>query len=214
LRWACAHLKEVSDSFDVAFTEDGRCVAGFRTGERLRDDARSELRALVDDGYDVSLLSGDAHDRVLAAAVDCGVPAKRAVGECGPQAKARFLEEHDGAHTLFVGDGVNDTLALDRALVSGTPAVDRPFVPARADFFFVTPGLAPIRLALRSSRVLAQVVRADLAIALAYNAVTVALALAGRMSPLACAVLMPASSLTTIAATVAALSPRSRLWRS
>jgi len=46
-----------------------------------------------------------------------------------------------------VGDGVNDALALDRAHASGTPAIDRPFVPARADFFFVTPGLAPIRLA-------------------------------------------------------------------
>jgi P-type Cu2+ transporter len=113
-----------------------------------------------------------------------------------------------------VGDGVNDTLALDHAHVSGTPAVDRPYVPARADFFFVTPGLAPVRLALRSSRALAQVVRADLAIALVYNALAIGLALAGRMSPLLCAVLMPASSLTTIAATVAALSPRSRLWKS
>ena len=113
-------------------------------------------------------------------------------------AKARFLEQHDHGDTLFVGDGVNDALALDRAHVSGTPAVDRPYVPARADFFFVTPGLAPIRLALRSARALAQVVRADLAIALAYNALAIGLALAGRMSPLLCAVLMPASSLTTI----------------
>jgi cation transport ATPase len=62
--------------------------------------------------------------------------------------------------------------------------------------------------------VLAQVVRADLAIALAYNTVAISLALSGLMSPLLCAVLMPASSLTTIAVTVAALSPRRRLWRS
>jgi Cu2+-exporting ATPase len=189
-------------------------IAGFHTAERLRGDAARELRALESDGYDVSLLSGDAQVRVDAAAAACGLPPERAFGERDPGAKARFLEQHDAAHTLFVGDGVNDTLALDRALVSGTPAVDRPFIPARADFFFVTPGLAPIRLALRSSRALAQVVRVDLAIALVYNAATVGLALAGRMSPLACAVLMPLSSVTTIAATVAALSPRSRLWRS
>ena len=115
---------------------------------------------------------------------------------------------------LAIASAAADAFALDHAKVSGTPAIDRPFVPARADFFFVTPGLAPIRLALRSARALAQVVRVDLAIALAYNLVTVGLALAGRMSPLACAVLMPLSSITTIAATIAALSPRSRLWRS
>jgi Cu2+-exporting ATPase len=213
--WACSSGGRAPDlRFDVALSDDGRWVAGFRTTERLRKDAAREVRGLVDDGYDVSLLSGDAQGRVVAAAAACGITPDRAFGGRDPHAKARFLEEHDAAHTLFVGDGVNDTLALDHALVSGTPAVDRPFVPARADFFFVTPGLAPIRLALRSSRVLAQVVRFDLAIALVYNALTVGWALAGRMSPLACAVLMPSSSLTTIAATVAALSPRSRLWRS
>jgi Cu2+-exporting ATPase len=57
-------------------------------------------------------------------------------------------------------------------------------------------------------------VRVDLAIALAYNALAVGLALAGKMSPLLCAVLMPASSLTTIGATVAALSSRRLAWRS
>jgi Cu2+-exporting ATPase len=199
---------------DVAFGVGGRLLAAFATAERLRPDAAREVEALAADGYEVWLLSGDAQARVDAAADASGIARARAIGDQGPQAKASFLDAHDRGDTLFVGDGVNDALALDHAYVSGTPAVDRPYVPARADFFYVTPGLAPIRLALRSARVLAHVLRADLAIALAYNAITVALALSGRMSPLLCAVLMPASSLTTIAATVAALSPRRRVWRS
>jgi Cu2+-exporting ATPase len=180
----------------------------------LRPDAIQEVRALEKDGYEVWLLSGDASSRVKAAGLASGIAQERCVGDQSPQDKARALDQLGAVGTLFVGDGVNDSLALDHAYVSGTPAIDRPFVPSRADFFFVTPGLAPIRLALRSARALAQVVRADLAIALAYNVVTVGLALAGRMSPLACAVLMPLSSLTTIAATVAALSSRSSLWKS
>jgi Cu2+-exporting ATPase len=199
---------------DVAFGVDGIRLAAFRTAERLRDDAANEVRALAEDGIEVWLLSGDAQDRVDLASAATGIPAAHALGERGPHDKARFLEVTDRADTMFVGDGVNDALALDRAFVSGTPAVDRPYVPARADFFFVTPGLAPVRLALRSSRRLAQVVRLELAIALAYNAIAVGLALAGVMSPLLCAVFMPLSSLTTIAVTVAALSPRSRLWTS
>jgi Cu2+-exporting ATPase len=199
---------------DLAFGADGCAILALPTSERLRPDAASEVRALTEDGYEVWLLSGDAQARVDDAARASGVAAGRAVGEQTPHDKARFLDQHDRKSTLFVGDGVNDALALDHAHVSGTPAVDRPYVPARADFFFVTPGLAPVRLALRSSRVLAQVVRFDLGIALIYNALAIGLALAGRMSPLLCAVLMPASSLTTIAATVVALSPRSRLWRS
>jgi Cu2+-exporting ATPase len=212
-RWACTTPPPKS-LFDLALAVDGALACGFRTTESLRPGASNEIVALTRDGYDVSLLSGDSPSRVRAVAEACGIAPERARGGHDPQSKADFLDRHDAAHTLFVGDGVNDVMALDHALVSGTPAIDRPFVPARADFFFVTPGLAPIRLALRSARALAQVVRANLAIAFAYNAITVGLALAGRMSPLACAVLMPASSLTTIAVTIAALSPRSRLWKS
>jgi Cu2+-exporting ATPase len=214
--WAIgrAHAGETPREPDVVFSLDGEPIASIRTAERLRSDAANEVRALAADGLAVWLLSGDAQPRAIAAARASGIPAARAVGGQSPQDKASFLDAHDRADTLFVGDGVNDALALDRAFVSGTPAVDRPYVPARADFFFVTAGLAPIRLALRSARALAQIVRIDLAIALAYNALTIALALAGRMSPLLCAVLMPASSLTTIGVTVGALSPRSRLWRS
>jgi Cu2+-exporting ATPase len=199
---------------DIAFGVDGRLLAALATTERLRPDAQREVAQLTADGYEVWLLSGDAQARVDAVGDACGVALERSVGEQSPQGKARFLDLHDHHDTLFVGDGVNDTLALDHAHVAGTPAVDRPYVPARADFFFVTPGLGPVRVALRSSRALAQVVRADLAIALLYNVFAIGLALAGRMSPLLCAVLMPASSLTTIAATVAALSPRSRVWKS
>ena len=50
--------------------------------------------------------------------------------------------------------------------------------------------------------------------AVAYNVLAVSLAYAGFMSPLLCAVLMPASSLTTILATTYSLNARSPLWRS
>jgi Cu2+-exporting ATPase len=201
-------------SCDVAFGAEGVILAAIETTEQLRPDAAREVGALAADGYEVWLLSGDSQDRVDACARVAGIAPERAIGDAGPHDKAAFLDRHGRGETLFVGDGVNDALALDHAHVSGTPAVDRPFVPARADFFFVTAGLSPVRQMLRSARALAQVVRADLRIALAYNAVAVALAVSGLMSPLLCAVLMPASSLTTIAATIAALSPRSRPWKS
>lgn len=210
--WVARSLTETTS--DLAFGRDGRVLARLVTVEKPRPDAASEIAALAGDGLEVWLLSGDTQPRVDAAATACGISAARAIGGQTPQSKAAFLDAHDRGDTLFVGDGVNDALALDHAHASGTPAVDRPYVPARADFFFVTPGLAPIRAALRSARALAQVVRADLAVALVYNAVTVGLALAGRMSPLLCAVLMPASSLTTIGLTVAALSPRRKSWTS
>jgi Cu2+-exporting ATPase len=211
--WA-APAAPLDATHDVALGCDGRRIAGFATSERLRADARSEVEKLERAGYEVWLLSGDAQVRADATGVACGIAPARRIGGQSPKDKASFVAAPEHRSAVFIGDGVNDALAIDGALCSGTPAVDRPFVPARADFFFLTPGLNLVRVALQSSRVLAQVVRADLAVALAYNALTLGLALSGRMSPLVCAVLMPTSSLSTIAATVIALAPGRSFWKS
>jgi cation transport ATPase len=55
---------------------------------------------------------------------------------------------------------------------------------------------------------LARVVNANLAIAVLYNVVTVSLAVAGFMTPLLCAVLMPLSSVSTVLATTFQLGGR------
>ncbi|MGA2449457.1 MAG: hypothetical protein ABTD50_12305, partial [Polyangiaceae bacterium] len=64
------------------------------------------------------------------------------------------------------------------------------------------------------ARTLTRVVRADLVLAAAYNALATVLAVTGHISPIVCAVLMPLSSLTTTLMTAVWLSPRNRVWRS
>ncbi len=198
---------------DVAFGRDGEILVGLATDEQLRPDARDEVASLATDGFEVWMLSGDAAARVAAVAEASGIPAERAIAEHGAEQKAAWIRARDRGDTLMVGDGINDSLVVSEAHCSGTPAIDRPFMAARSDFYFVTPGLGPIRLALEASRTLARVVRRNLAIAVAYNALTVGLAYTGRMSPVLCAILMPLSSLTVIAFTAASLSRRSALWK-
>ena len=94
------------------------------------------------------------------------------------------------------------------AYTAGTPAADRPSLPARSDFFLLGRSLAPLSEALRLSRLTRRVIVRVLAMAGLYNIVTVSLALAGYMSPLACALAMPASSLVIILTTVRAYRPR------
>ncbi len=191
---------------DVAFGVDGEPLAHVVTEERIREGAKREVERLRLRGYDVWMLSGDEPARVRSIARAVGIAEDKALGGMSPDDKARWIGEHDRANTLMVGDGINDLPAVARAFCSGTPAVDRPFVAARSDFYFTTAGLGPITDALAWSRSLATVVRRNLAVALAYNVMAVALCYAGLMTPLLCAVLMPVSSLSTILATVASLS--------
>jgi Cu2+-exporting ATPase len=188
-------------------------VARIQTDEVLRPDAKREVASLVAEGYEVWLLSGDAPLRVERTACTLGIPLERAVGGCTPDDKAAWVLAHDRGDTLVVGDGVNDAPAVSRAHCAGTPAIDRPFLPARTDFYFTTSGLHPVRAALKTAHSLARTNARNLAAALAYNVLVVALALAGGMSPLLCAVIMPASTLVFLFATWVQLGGSNAPWK-
>ncbi len=196
---------------DVFFSRDGRVLAAFEFAESLRPDARGEIGALEAAGYDVWILSGDAQSRVDELAQRVDVPLERAIGERSPEGKAAWLEDHE--RSFMIGDGLNDGLAAERAFASATPAIDRPFMPAKTDLYFTTAGLRPVRLALTAAAALRRVTRRNLLIAVLYNVLTVLLASLGLMTPLLCAVVMPLSSLSIVLLTVASLSPRSPLWK-
>lgn len=208
-RW----LGQAAADDDLMFAIDDVPVATFRTQEVLRPDAAEEVAALGREGYDLWLVSGDAKSRVDAAAQILHLRADHALAECTPTGKAAWLAEHDRNDTLMVGDGINDSLAVSSAWCSGTPAIDRPFMPARSDFYFTTAGIRPIRTALAAARRLHSVTSRNLAFAVLYNVFAVALCFAGVMRPWLAAVLMPASSLCVIALTTLALGRRSSVWK-
>ena len=188
--------------------------AALRTGEQLRPDAQAELVGLIREGYQLAILSGDAPSRVLSLGTSLGMAEDLCIGGQSPEQKARYVRAHEPGRTLLIGDGLNDQVAMREAAGSGTPAVHRPFMASRCDFYFVSPGLHPVMQVLRASKVLAQVLRRILGFAIAYNLVAVSLAIAGLMRPWVAAVLMPVSSLITLAYTAMMLSQRGHPWKS
>jgi Cu2+-exporting ATPase len=173
----------------------------------VRADARREVAALQSEGVGVWLISGDAPERVQAMARALGVPEERALGGQRPEDKAEAVRRIDRQDSLYLGDGVNDSLAFEAALCAGTPAIDRPVMPGKADFFLLGEGLAPLREALALSRKLRAVVRRTLALALAYNVLAITICLLGLMTPLRAAVAMPLSSLSLLLLTAYSLAP-------
>jgi hypothetical protein len=109
----------------------------------------------------------------------------------------------------MIGDGINDGPAVRAASCSGTPAAGRAFLAARTDFYLLTSGLAPVRRALFGAHALRGALRRNLGFAVFYNVIAVGVALSGHMSPLVAAVLMPLSSVASIALALRSLAP----WR-
>jgi len=187
---------------------DGQLLARFVTREAVRPGAQREVLRLRAAGLDVWLLSGDARTRVEEFGRALGLSGDRVLGELSPADKAAVVARVDRRDTLFIGDGVNDSLAFAAAFAAGTPAVDRPVMPGKSDVFFLGESLESLGELLLAAQSLRSVVRRILAMAFAYNAGAVTVAMLGLATPLGAAVAMPASSLAILLATTAWLAGR------
>ncbi len=204
----------LSASDETVFSLDGRQIASFAFREEIKGDAAEEVRRLADDGQDVYQLSGDVPAKVLAAARELGIPADRSHGGLSPEEKAEYVRRLDAGDTLMVGDGINDGPSFEAALCAATPAVDRPALPGKADFYFLGEGIAAVRRALAAATKLRAIVRRNLIFAVVYNAAALALCFAGRVTPVAAAILMPLSSVAIVTLTAYQLSGRRLTWMS
>jgi len=176
----------------------GRPPVRFAFEDPLRPDAARVIAALQQKGLTVELLSGDRTVTVASAAATLKIEAWRAA--CTPAEKVAHLEalRSQGCRVLMVGDGLNDAPALAGASVSASPSSALDIAQNAADAVFQGDRLAPVIALLEVAQEAARLVKQNFTLALAYNAVTVPLAMAGLVTPLIAAIAMSASSLAVV----------------
>ncbi len=187
------------EGHDTELACDGVVLARFHFVDAVREDARAEIAALQARGLQAFILSGDRQDKVDRMTQALGLPPERGIAGATPVQKAAWISRQDARDTLMLGDGANDSLAFDAAFVRGTPVIHRGVLEGKADFYYLGRGLAGIRRLFEVNDARRRTQRWLLAFSVAYNLLAVGLAVAGRMSPLLAAILMPASSLVTLA---------------
>ncbi len=195
---------------ECLFTKNGELVAAYDLDEDFRAGADLEVQALRARGLQVHLMSGDRSDRVIAAAARLGIDPQAARGDMSPEDKAAAVRALDDDDVMMVGDGLNDAPAFAAAWCAGTPAMDRPVLPAHADFCFRGARSGAVLALFEVADRHARVVRSNLAMALAYNGTTLVVCACAAMTPVLCAVLMPLSSLALVVHTATRLSRTGR----
>lgn len=189
----------------ILIETDGVVTAVAALGDRVRDDAPAALDALRARGWRIGIVSGDEAGIVDAVAAELGGTFETLVGGATPEQKLAIVErEMQRGPVVFVGDGVNDAPALAAATVGVAVHGGTEASLAAADVYLTRAGLTPIvELVGGSSRAMG-VVRRNVAASLSYNVVAASLAVAGLVSPLLGAVLMPLSSLTVLSLSLGA----------
>jgi Cu2+-exporting ATPase len=195
----------VTDDHDTEFACDGVVLTRLFFTDAVREDARAEIAALRARGLESYILSGDRREKVAAMTAALGLPVKHGVAEVSPEGKAAWVRLLDDRDTLMLGDGANDSLAFDAAFVRGTPVIHRGVLEGKADFYYLGRGVAGIRRLFEVNAARRRTQRWLLVFSIAYNTLAVGLAAAGRMNPLVAAILMPGSSLLSLAIVVAGM---------
>ncbi len=176
----------------------------FVLGHPLRSGIRTLLGALRG-RVDLALLSGDNEaeaDRFRALLGPDAVLGFRQ----DPVQKLAFVRHWQasrGRTVLMMGDGLNDAGALRQADV-GVAVVEEAgaFSPA-SDLILSADRVAELDRILAFARDSVAWVRRGFVVSALYNVVGIAIAASGRLSPVVCAVLMPLSSVTVVAFSVA-----------
>jgi Cu2+-exporting ATPase len=205
--WADAALAELAREglTPVLVSVDGHVRTVIGLGDPIRPEAARLLAGLRARGHRLALLSGDRQTvvehvvRELTRASGMVSLFETTKGDVSPEGKLAFVERaHTRGNVFMVGDGVNDAAALAAAGVGIAVHGGAEASLEAAHAFATRPGVQPLIDLVDGARRALGVIHLNLGFSLVYNVVAATLCLAGAVTPLWAAIIMPLSSLTVV----------------
>jgi Cu+-exporting ATPase len=202
--WRDAASPVDAKSTAVYVSVDG-APRGHFTVPNLYREGLTELVKELRGHYRLIILSGDSNreEQRLRTVFGADVPMHF---EQTPEDKLAFIQRlrEDGSQVMMVGDGLNDAGALKAADIGISVSEDiNTFSPA-CDGILAAERFPVFHRLLEFARTSVGIVKVSFVISFAYNIVGLSFAVAGMLSPLVSAILMPVSSVTVVAFTTVA----------
>jgi Cu2+-exporting ATPase len=175
---------EPQGSTSVHVAIKGRHCGLISISDQLREDAKTLVQDLRNQGIHMRLLSGDRQPVAQAIADQLG--GMQVIAEVLPQDKDRIIRElqQHGRKVAMVGDGVNDAPALIRADVGIALGSGTDVSGESADIVLMSNELHKVSLASQLSRRTLRTVRQNIGISFTYNIIMVPLAMAAFITRL------------------------------
>ncbi|WP_231566369.1 heavy metal translocating P-type ATPase [Litchfieldella xinjiangensis] len=171
-------------------------------GRLLLDDSTApgaafQLQRLRDQGLTLAMISGDRPDRVRELASRVGLATDECFAGQTPEGKARLVAALPKPN-VFVGDGINDVLALATAEVGIAPYQATSQARDSAAIQLLKPGLDGVVQALALARRARRIMRQNLVLSVLYNALALGIVVAMPIPPLVAVLAMAFSSLSVV----------------
>lgn len=180
------------------FALDKKLCAVFLLEDTLKPDAKRVVEDIYKQIPNIALLSGDHYKSVAFVAKSLGIG--NYYPNLLPTQKADFIQNYQaqGAITIMVGDGINDSLALSKSNIGIAFNTQNNITSLASDVIILDQNLSSLDKVLKISYKTYSVIKQNIAISVIYNVFMIPLALCGFIIPLFAALSMSFSSLLVI----------------
>lgn len=170
-----------------------------RDKHNYRSGAAEVIKEVQQQGLRPVLLSGDALEHVQRCAQDLHIKTYHA--HLDAEGKKKIVEDNPSA--IFVGDGINDSLAMTEAAVSVSMKGNLSSITQNFDILCGRDDLWQIRDINATAHKTMGLIKRNYLLAFFYNLLGIFFVLCGDVPPLLAAILMPINSLALILSTLA-----------
>ena len=174
---------EEAGGSDVMVKVDGRAAGTIRLTYVLRADAMELVKSLEDAGIKVSMITGDRKEEAHRLAGMVGITDVHSGTH--PEDKAEIVSEYQksGDYVMYVGDGINDSIALETADVGVAMGGGSDIAVESGDIILLNGDLMNIRSALIIGKMTIRKIKQNILWAIGYNSILIPVA-AGILVPI------------------------------
>ncbi|WP_434358918.1 cation-translocating P-type ATPase [Parasalinivibrio latis] len=161
----------------------GRYTGFIEIADPLRKETPEVIAGLRTSRYGLAMLSGDKPE--VCEQVSDKLGGITVFSECLPEDKQGLVKRYQTeGPVIFIGDGLNDNLALTQSDFGITCDKAAKLTQSCADAVILVPGLTPLPSVLGLAGQFRSLVRRNLTFALVYNFIALPVAASGIVSPL------------------------------
>lgn len=188
----------ISENTLFYFAINDKILAIYELSDKIRENTKDVIENLAKKGINAIMLTGDNASSAKKVADKVGII--EVIYEQTPEDKSNFIDNlhKDGKTIVMVGDGINDILALASADIGIVMGSGSDIAISVSDVILLNDSLKSLEDAFKISRTTYGLIKQNLGISLAYNAITIPLAMAGYVIPLVAAISMSVSSLLVV----------------
>lgn len=184
---------------DVILYKENIEIARLTIKDKIKEEAFKTINNLHKQNIQVYMLTGDNKDIALDVANSLKIKSENVFYEVKPEDKLTIIESLQSKYKVaFVGDGINDALALNKADLSIAMGEGSDIAKSSSDITLANNKLENISSSIKLSKKVYLNIIENFMWAFSYNIVAIPLAFIGVLSPVVAGICMAFSNISVV----------------